>query len=75
MVFIYFYSIKSHFEYLELFYSGESIPYRTIVSLTCPYCSVSGLTSPTLLTHCLENHSDNQTSQVRCIEKILRNKC
>lgn len=50
--------------YLELFYSGESIPYRTIVSLTCPYCCVSGFIPHTLLTHCLENHSDNKTSQI-----------
>jgi hypothetical protein len=50
--------------YLELFYSGESIPYRTIVSLTCPYCCVSGFIPHTLLTHCLENHSDNKTSQM-----------
>jgi hypothetical protein len=51
-------------EYLELFYSGESIPHRTIVSLTCPYCCQSGFIPNTLLIHCLEKHSDNKTSQV-----------
>jgi hypothetical protein len=54
--------------YLELFYAGESIPYRTIVSLTCPYCSLSGFIPRTLLTHCLEKHpiisSENETCQI-----------
>ncbi|CAF0828042.1 unnamed protein product [Rotaria sordida] len=52
----------------ELFYAGELISYRTIVSLTCPYCGLSGFISHTLLIHCLEKHSimlsENKTSQV-----------
>ena len=44
---------------IELFYSGESIPYQTIVSLTCPYCSLSGFIPQTFLKHCLEKHSNN----------------
>ncbi|CAF2511298.1 unnamed protein product [Rotaria sp. Silwood2] len=52
----------------ELFYAGELISYRTIVSLTCPYCGLSGFISHTLLIHCLEKHSimlsETKTSQV-----------
>jgi len=66
----------SFFLYLELFYAGESISHRTIVSLTCPYCGVSGFIPHTLLRHCLEKHSiissDNNTSQVVvCITFLL----
>ncbi|CAF1207640.1 unnamed protein product [Adineta steineri] len=50
----------------ELFYAGESISYRTIVSLTCPYCGQSGFLLHTLLRHCLEKHSliSSDTNQV-----------
>ncbi|CAF3514399.1 unnamed protein product [Rotaria socialis] len=41
----------------ELFYAGELISYRSVVSLTCPYCGLSGFTANTLLLHCLEKHS------------------
>ena len=41
----------------EVFYGGETISHRTLVSLTCPYCGISGFLSHTLLKHCLEKHS------------------
>ncbi|CAF0780337.1 unnamed protein product [Rotaria sordida] len=40
----------------ELFYAGESIPRRTVVSLTCPHCGISGFIPRTLLIHCVEKH-------------------
>ncbi|CAF0723011.1 unnamed protein product [Adineta steineri] len=52
----------------ELFYAGESISRRTVVSLTCPHCGLSGFIPRTLLTHCIEKHSStsiqNKNSQV-----------
>ncbi|CAF1317538.1 unnamed protein product [Adineta ricciae] len=52
----------------EVFYGGETISHRTLVSLTCPYCGISGFLSNTLLKHCLEKHSiissDKPSNQV-----------
>jgi len=53
---------------LDIFYAGEAIPRRQVVSLTCPHCGVAGFIPRTLLTHCMENHStansQDKTSQV-----------
>ncbi|CAF0992792.1 unnamed protein product [Rotaria sp. Silwood1] len=40
----------------ELFYAGETIPRRSVVSLTCPHCGLAGFISRTLLMHCVEKH-------------------
>lgn len=72
LIFMFHYMISC---YLELFYAGELISYRTIVSLTCPYCGQSGFISHTLLLHCLEKHSlmlsENKTNQA-VVCKLLR---
>lgn len=41
---------------LDLFYGGETIVHRSIVSLTCPYCADVGFLPRTLFTHCLDKH-------------------
>jgi hypothetical protein len=51
---------------LEIFYGGESIARRTIVSLTCSHCAVSGFIPRTLLTHCVEKHS-TQTKTAQAV--------
>ncbi|CAF2545143.1 unnamed protein product [Rotaria sp. Silwood2] len=40
----------------ELFYAGETISSRSVVSLTCPHCGTAGFISRTLLIHCVEKH-------------------
>lgn len=65
---------------LDLFYTGENLAHRSIVSLTCPHCNRSGYLPRTLLVHCIEDHSQltnhqdpNSTKQlVVCKRKMFR---
>ncbi len=57
--------------FLEIFYGGETIARRTVVSLTCSHCGLAGFIPRTLLTHCLEKHpstsvQDKNTQAVVC---------
>ena len=65
---IYIRRSKIHILHLDLFYAGETIPHRSIVSLSCPYCAELGFLPRTLLKHCSEQHStismDNLTKQL-----------
>ncbi|CAF0926192.1 unnamed protein product [Didymodactylos carnosus] len=47
----------------EVFYGGESIPCRSIVSLCCPYCGQAGFLTQDLLTHLIQQHSTSQNLQ------------
>ncbi|CAF3573986.1 unnamed protein product, partial [Rotaria socialis] len=51
----------------ELFYAGESIPRRTVVSLTCPHCGLSGFIPRTLLLHCAEKHLSTETKSTQTV--------
>ncbi|CAF4229776.1 unnamed protein product [Rotaria magnacalcarata] len=51
----------------ELFYAGESIPRRTVVSLTCPHCGLSGFISRTLLLHCAEKHPSTEAKSTQTV--------
>ena len=51
--------INSNFDdffLVEIFYAGETISRRTVVSLTCSHCGQAGFIPRTLLTHCIEKH-------------------
>jgi hypothetical protein len=72
-------NIIFQFYFLEIFYAGESIPRRTVVSLTCPHCGIAGFIPRTLLTHCVEKHSsislqDKNSQVVVCKTFIFSHK-
>lgn len=55
---------------LELFYAGEPIPRRTVVSFTCPHCGLAGFIPRTLLIHCVEKHP-SPSSQTKTAQAVV----